>query len=586
MAFGDLIDRALVKIVRNPSESDMLRRRFAQRHDLQIGKYTIGAFDRWRLSAGTRIGRYCSIASSARIVDANHPTDALSTHPAFYLKSMGLVPADRVHAEPTVLEDDVWLGHNAIITPGCKTVGRGAIVGAGAVVMKDVPRYAVMAGAPARIVRYRFSPETIAAIEATRWWELDKEALAAATRDVPEFLTAPTVDSAQAFLKALGRPAFVPVPGEPAPQLSAKVAIDRTTLTDLIRGEIPDFTEGQLATPLTELPIDSFGLINLRIMIEQAIGAQISDATWSRIVTPQDLLAAGGSGGAAVARSAPSAAPVEPVVTQTAGAVERRSYALNMPQMALRGLSEPWLFKEIGDIHWSNITRGLGTSSAAIADDTGDRLYATFTRFRLESGIPLSGFRENDRFQIEMAASRLGAGMFFGDATLQAPTGSLRAQVMTSFSKFGEHGANTSLLKGQPQIPDDCPIPALAEMPPFGLEYRARRSATRSAPLFETEYAIQPPHDINGVGLLYFAAYPMIAELGAIRHGGNRVAMEFSTTVRDICYFANCGPDETLIYRAHRWDETEDGLTIEATLSRSSDGTTMAFIATEKARIA
>jgi carbonic anhydrase/acetyltransferase-like protein (isoleucine patch superfamily) len=78
-----------------------------------------------------------------------------------------------------IIEDDVWISHNVTVTPGCKHIGRGAIIGAGAVVTRDVPAYAVMAGQPAKKIRDRFDAETIAAIEASRWWELDKDGLRA-----------------------------------------------------------------------------------------------------------------------------------------------------------------------------------------------------------------------------------------------------------------------------------------------------------------------------------------------------------------------------------------------------------------------
>ena len=199
------IDRWLVRLIRNHRDSRFLRRYFAARHDIVIGNYTFGAFDRWRMSAGTRIGRYGSIAESARIVDANHPMDALSTHPCFYLQAWGLIDADRVAATPIVVEDDVWLGHNSIVLPGCKHIGRGAVVGAGAVVTKDVLPYAIMAGVPARIVRFRFAPDVIAAIERTRWWEHDVAELRLAAQAAPTFLTEPDVAGAAMFGAALLR---------------------------------------------------------------------------------------------------------------------------------------------------------------------------------------------------------------------------------------------------------------------------------------------------------------------------------------------------------------------------------------------
>lgn len=201
-----IMDRAMVRIHgRNEYESQTLRSYFKRTYDIEIGLYTFGAFDRWRVPPGSRIGRYCSFSRTVRLLDANHPMDALSTHPYFYLAGLGVVAADRAELRPPVVEEDVWLGHNAIITAGCNRIGRGAVVGAGAVVTKDVPPYAIVMGLPAKIIRYRFDPETIAAIEATQWWQLDRPELAAAVRAVPEFAFRPGPESARAFLKAAGR---------------------------------------------------------------------------------------------------------------------------------------------------------------------------------------------------------------------------------------------------------------------------------------------------------------------------------------------------------------------------------------------
>jgi acetyltransferase-like isoleucine patch superfamily enzyme len=150
-----------------------LRAYFKEKHDIEVGLYSYGCFDRWRMTGPLRIGRYCSIANTVRSVPGNHSMSSLTTHPGLYERAFGIVEEDVVWPEPQVIEDDVWIGHNVVILPTCRRIGRGAVIGAGSIVTRDVEPYAVMAGNPARKLRYRFDPEMISAIEASRWWELD-----------------------------------------------------------------------------------------------------------------------------------------------------------------------------------------------------------------------------------------------------------------------------------------------------------------------------------------------------------------------------------------------------------------------------
>lgn len=182
-------------LLRDEYESGALRAHFARRWGVEVGLYSYGCFDPWRVPSRTRIGRYCSFARTARILDANHPIEALTTHPFLYEAKFGVVDRDRIDPAWLTIGDDVWLSHNATITPGCKSIGRGAIIGAGAVVTKDVEPYAVMVGQPARKIRDRFDAETIAALEASRWWEKDKSWLAALVRDRPDAAFHPSADA-------------------------------------------------------------------------------------------------------------------------------------------------------------------------------------------------------------------------------------------------------------------------------------------------------------------------------------------------------------------------------------------------------
>lgn len=181
-----------------------LRKWFRDKQRIEVGLYSYGCFDQWRMPGPLIIGRYCSIANSVRSAPINHPFDALTTHPALYEARFGVVPRDIQYDDPQVIEDDVWIGHNAIILPSCRRVGRGSVIGAGAIVTRDVPRYSVVAGNPARVLRQRFDNDLIAAIENSRWWELDLAGLAQMAARNPDLLHHPTAASLKAHFDARG----------------------------------------------------------------------------------------------------------------------------------------------------------------------------------------------------------------------------------------------------------------------------------------------------------------------------------------------------------------------------------------------
>lgn len=189
------IDRVNLELLRREQlENIKLRTYFSRRHGIEVGLYSYGCFDAWRMPGPMRVGRYCSIAKSARVVPNNHPMSALTTHPLLYERRFGLVDTD-LQAEPLVIEDDVWIGHDAVLLPGCKFVGRGAVVGAGAIVTSNVERYTIVAGNPARRLRDRYPAELAAAIEQSRWWDLDIADLRRLGRERPDVVFQPTVES-------------------------------------------------------------------------------------------------------------------------------------------------------------------------------------------------------------------------------------------------------------------------------------------------------------------------------------------------------------------------------------------------------
>jgi virginiamycin A acetyltransferase len=173
----------------NEHTSARLRRIFADWFGVEVGAYSYGCFDPDRFPSGTKIGRYCSFARSATAFDTDHPASHAILHPASYHPGFGVVQEWGIQSNPLVIGDDVWLGHNVTILAGTGSIGRGAIVAAGAVVTQPIARYMVVAGVPAKSIRARFDADRIAEIEASTWWTLDLQGLRAVFSADPPWLS-------------------------------------------------------------------------------------------------------------------------------------------------------------------------------------------------------------------------------------------------------------------------------------------------------------------------------------------------------------------------------------------------------------
>lgn len=152
-------------------------------HEATFGDYSYTAGDAQLAYAD--VGKFCSIASHARLNPGNHPMWRVTQHHATYrLKDYGFAERDDEaffdwrRAHRVRVGHDVWIGHGALLMPGV-AVGTGAVIGAGAVVTKDVPPYTIAVGVPARPLRARFPRAVAEALQRIAWWDWDRATLEA-----------------------------------------------------------------------------------------------------------------------------------------------------------------------------------------------------------------------------------------------------------------------------------------------------------------------------------------------------------------------------------------------------------------------
>ena len=129
------------------------------------------------------IGKFCSIASLVRINPGNHPMDKVTQHHCTYrLRQYGFGDEDSEtffdwrRSFRCRIGHDVWIGTKSTIMPGVE-IASGAVIGAGAVVTKDVAPYEIVAGVPAKPIRKRFSDEIIEKLLGIEWWHWERSVL-------------------------------------------------------------------------------------------------------------------------------------------------------------------------------------------------------------------------------------------------------------------------------------------------------------------------------------------------------------------------------------------------------------------------
>lgn len=354
----------------------------------------------------------------------------------------------------------------------------------------------------------------------------------------------------------------------------------KNNITPIIKKITSDFEEINFKEFFHDLGIDSIELIAIRVEIEKLFGLLFLEEEWFSFRTPADIVHF---------LEKKKAVPILTNNTLKPIFKINRNTKINMPQMANSGLSENWLFKELGDIHWTGISDGLQTDSSNLVDEFGDRLYATFIFISL-SCKPLTEFKENELLKFDAKLDRYGDNIYRTRITVN---NNLNAELLTSFTKRNGKG-NSILQKSVPSVKKN-EIREIS-LPSSLQEYKlVRKNLVKTIflseksfefseeVLFEMTHPIIPYYEINGVGLLYFAAYPIISDIGELAYRkAFKLTTTYTTIARKIFYLANCDSSDNIIYRLNSFEEEGNTIKTQCTLYRRSDGKKMAIIFTVK----
>lgn len=231
---------------------------------------------------------------------------------------------------------------------------------------------------------------------------------------------------------------------------------------------------------------------------------------------------------------------------------------VNMPQMAVVGLSENWVFRHSGNEHWSALCKSLGTRSSELFDSNDRRLYSSFLAVSIRARPSLARFEENDTLVESRHLERFGTSIYRSVAELRGTRGAVGIEMLSKFVSR-EHDGSNRLRSSSLRPTVKATAPDLANEPNL---LESHRQVRATAPRYVLEnievsafasecaripYVPNPYIEYNGAGLLYFASYPTICdgverqyftECAPVALKGDW-ALTTSTVARDVFYFGN-----------------------------------------------
>lgn len=279
---------------------------------------------------------------------------------------------------------------------------------------------------------------------------------------------------------------------------------------------------------------------------------------------------------------------------------------VNLPHMDAAGLSEGWLFRHSGNLHWDRLCAALATPSHELTDDRDRRLYPVFVAIRARYDRPLSAVVENEALDSRVELAHYGRAFFRSLVSVGNANGAFALEMVTTFAARSQAGQN-DLHRTTPAARLRYALPQLRSAPGLLLDRQSmnRRLATShnlaghvvdltpAAGALHDIHEPSPYADFNGVGLLYFAAYPVIVDT-VERRLLRRVELEpladdwalaTSTVARDVFYYRNVNLGDRLVVTLNRATRVPEGYLLHSIVAREHDAVVIADVMTLKRKL-
>ncbi|WP_321877072.1 Pnap_2097 family protein [Paraburkholderia bannensis] len=273
-----------------------------------------------------------------------------------------------------------------------------------------------------------------------------------------------------------------------------------------------------------------------------------------------------------------------------APAQTRTHYVAGMPELAFAGLSEQWLLRTCGQLHWNALAAQAQLGSPDFYDEEGRKSYAAFTAIRL-SEARLEEVSENQRFAIEADVKRIAGARHFGQFRVFTTESAVaKVDMLSTFVRREQAGDNRSVSKAMFAGALATPAPAAAQaLIALTKQLRAgdwTRHGRLDRAAHATEHVVDylpcPSLDFNGAHLLYFASFQSMVERAEWHWRSAPHSAPPTLVERDMAFYGNANVGDRLTLSFGARHAGHDGLSHWCTVFRAADGARIADIVTHK----